>query len=377
MVHRRGVLVIAAMAASGACRAPAPSGDPLSGLRQEMTEAADALLEGTRIPGLTLAIAFPDGRSVTVARGFCDISKRTPMPENAVMHAGSVGTTFFAALALQLARDGALDLDAPIVAHVPDTWRTRLPNVQLVTARQLLNHTSGIGSLATPFLESLAREPSRARTPREALVSLEGVPAEAPPGTRFSYSDANYLLLGFVLESAAGAPAYDEIQRRFLSPWSLVSTTPATSRVLPRLVPGYAGTENPFGGDEILRDGALVFDPSFEWAAGGYFSTAGDLAKWFALLGSGAILGDSGTAEAMRGVDAPDLGTGTRYGLGLRIDTTRAGLALGHGGFYPGYVTWVRWYPQRQRAVAIQINTSDDSRITRNIRDLLDDLALR
>nr|MBA3320762.1 hypothetical protein [Pyrinomonadaceae bacterium] len=51
------------------------------------------------------------------------------------------------------------------------------------------------------------------------------------------------------------------------------------------------------------------------------------------------------------------------------------GKAYGHGGFFPGYLTWVRWYPQQQIAVALQINTSDDALIARPIREVLNELA--
>ncbi len=64
-----------------------------------------------------------------------------------------------------------------------------------------------------------------------------------------------------------------------------------------------------------------------------------------------------------------------RYGLGVVIQDTPLGRAYGHGGFFPGYVTWVRYYPKQRMAVALQLNTSDDNLIKKPVRDVLNDLA--
>ncbi len=58
------------------------------------------------------------------------------------------------------------------------------------------------------------------------------------------------------------------------------------------------------------------------------------------------------------GVSAPMLGKETKYGLGVIIRPTRAGLAYGHSGFFPGYMTEMMYFPEHKIAVAVQVNTS-------------------
>ena len=74
-------------------------------------------------------------------------------------------------------------------------------------------------------------------------------------------------------------------------------------------------------------------------------------------------------------VDAPGLGKDSRAGLGVEVEPTPLGEAYGHGGFFPGYFTQVRWYPRERIAVAVQINTSDNSLVKRSPKDAVDDLA--
>jgi hypothetical protein len=57
------------------------------------------------------------------------------------------------------------------------------------------------------------------------------------------------------------------------------------------------------------------------------------------------------------------------------IDDTPIGKAYGHGGYFPGYITWARWYPQQKIPVALQLNTSDDNLIKKSVRDVLNDLV--
>ncbi len=79
--------------------------------------------------------------------------------------------------------------------------------------------------------------------------------------------------------------------------------------------------------------------------------------------------------EVLKTVDAPDLGKGSRSGLGIEVEPSPLGDAYGHGGYFPGYFTQVRWYPRERIAVALQINTSDDSVVKRSLKEVVDDLA--
>jgi len=330
----------------------------------------------SKFPGAIAGVSFADGSSLAVPVGYANRDTKTAMRKSDLLHAGSVGKTFFAALALQLVAEKRIKLDNQITKYLgTEQWFSRLPNKEAITIRMLLNHTSGLPSYGNEFLQDLVKFPGKKRSPLDSVKSVLDAKPLHPAGTKFSYSDVNYLLLGLVVEKVTGRRAYDEIKRRLLKPLNFRRIVPADRPTIPGLVSGYAGAENPFGGDQIMKNGRLILDPRFEWAGGGFVSNAEDIARWFAAYCQGRAFDSKLLPEVFTTVDASELGEGARYGLGVVIQETPLGKAYGHGGFFPGYVTWVRYYPKQQIAVALQLNTSDDSQIKKSVRDVLNDLA--
>jgi D-alanyl-D-alanine carboxypeptidase len=343
-------------------------------------EAVRRVLEQFRassgFPGAIAGVAFDDGTSFAVAVGVSDRDKKTPMRETDLLHAGSAGKTLFAALAHQLVAEKRLAYDDKISKYLAkEPWFSRLPNANDITVRMLLNHTSGLPEYGSSFMEALVGAPGAVRSPLDAVRSvLDAKPANAA-GAGFAYSDINYQVLGFVMERATGRKAYDEIRRRFLGPLGLKLVVPTDRARIPGLVPGYAGAKNPFGGDVMVVGGALVLDPTFEWGGGGFATNPRDLARWLVAFSTGRAFDPKLMPQVLTAVDAPGLGKGARSALGVEIEPTPLGLAYGHGGYFPGYFTQVRWYPDAKIAVALQLNTSDESLVNRSLKDVTDELA--
>jgi D-alanyl-D-alanine carboxypeptidase len=209
------------------------------------------------------------------------------------------------------------------------------------------------------FLADLTANPDRVWTPEERLAYLFDAAPPFPAGQGWDYSDTNYIVLGLIIERVTGRPLNDEIRRRVLEPLRLTRTVPSDRREIPGLAQGYAGPNNPFGGfDAMITNGRFAVNPQFEWAGGGYASTAEDLARWMKLLFEGRAYPDSLLPQALEGRPAPMLGPGTRYGLGAIIRETPLGMVYGHSGFMPGYQTDARYFPDRRIAVAFQFNSS-------------------
>lgn len=334
---------------------------PAQSLDVRLQARLDSLHRAGRFIGASAGVALPDGRVIALAAGMSDTAARTPLRPTDRMLAGSVGKTFFAALALRLVQEGRLDLDAPIARYLgTEPWFDSLPNARRITGRQLMNHTSGLVryELDPRFLADLAAQPDRTFAPLEELRYLFGAPAPFAPGEGWDYSDTNYIVLGMIAERILGTPAYDEMLRRFVRPLGLAGTVPQDGPVIPGLAQGYAGRENPFGPfDAVLRDGRFAINPQFEWAGGGWATTGGDLARWAKALYEGEAI-DSALLhrEVLQGVPAPMLGPNARYGLGVIIRQTPLGPTWGHSGFFPGYLTELRYYPQLRLAVAVMVN---------------------
>src|SRR5690606_7074584 len=81
--------------------------------------------------------------------------------------------------------------------------------------------------------------------------------------------------------------------------------------------------------------------------------------------------------QVLTGVEARPLGRGARYGLGVIIRDTPLGIAYGHSGFFPGYLTEMRYFPDLGISVAVQVNTSDGRAIGRPVGAIVQQLADR
>src|SRR5690349_9394107 len=114
-------------------------------LKQRLQLALDQAREEHGFPGAVLGVARADGSSFALATGVSDREKGTAMTTDLLMLQGSIGKTYVAATALQLVKEGKLDLDAKIAKLLDgEPWLPRLPNGQEITVRMLMNHTSGL-----------------------------------------------------------------------------------------------------------------------------------------------------------------------------------------------------------------------------------------
>lgn len=348
--------LLLALAASPAAAQPDPS------IEGRLQEYLDSLHAAGSFPGVTVGVAFADGWSVALAAGQADTARDSPMTPDAGMLAGSVGKTFFAALALELVRDGRLTLDAHISSWFGDQdWFDRLPNATDITVRQLMNHTSGLVryEFNPEFMAAVTATPYRVWQPDEQIEFLLDTEAPFPAGGGWTYSDTNYILLAMLMERITGENAYAAIRRRFVEPFELTDTYPSDRPRLPGLVQGYAGPDNPFGGaDAVITGDSLAFNPQFEWGGGGFVSSARDLARWALELWGGPVIAPELRDEVFQGVEARGLGQNARYGLGVIIRDGPLGTSYGHSGFFPGYLTEMRYWPDAGFAVALQVNTS-------------------
>ncbi|MGE0554906.1 MAG: serine hydrolase domain-containing protein [Gemmatimonadales bacterium] len=350
-------------------------------LEQRLQARLDSLHQAGRFIGVSAGVALADGRVIALASGSSDTARKTSLRPTDRMLAGSTGKTFFAALALQLVRDGRLDLDAPIAQHLGrEPWFDSLPNARSVTVRQLMNHTSGLVryELNPRFLADLVAEPQRRFEPVEELRYLFGESAPFAAGEGWDYSDTNYIVLAMIVERVLGARAYDAILHEFVRPLGLDGTVPQDGPVIPGLAQGYAGRDNPFGPfDAVLRGGRFAINPQFEWAGGGWATTGRDLARWAKALYEGdAIDSTLLHREVLQGIPAKMLGPNARYGLGVIIQQTPLGTTWGHSGFFPGYLTEMRYYPARRVAVAVMVNQNRPAMSPARIASSLAELVL-
>lgn len=269
---------------------------------------------------------------------------------------GSVTKQFTAALVLQLVEEGKIELQAPITAYLPE-----YPAAQgdRVTIHQLLTHTSGIPSYtALPgFMDGSVRDPFE---PADSLLSLvSSLELEFEPGTRWSYNNSGYHILGVVLEHVTGTP-YDRLLReRILDPLGLEDTGyDHYDEVIEMRALGYERVPGGYAH-------AAYLDTSVPYAEGMMYSTVEDLLKWDqALYGAGPFR-EPATKElyftAHSEIAGPD---GARYAYGwfrrpvaVGPDTVQL---IEHGGGIFGFTTGFWRIPEERRTVIAMDNTTGE-----------------
>jgi D-alanyl-D-alanine carboxypeptidase len=371
-------LAVALAAGCAPARVAQPAGIAPARLTARLQAKLDSLHATGHFPGATVGVTLPGGRTLGLSTGLADSSGVAMRPRDRML-AGSVGKTFVAAVALQLVQEGKLGLDQPISTWLGnEPWFDRLPNARSVTVRMLMNHTSGLVryEFNDAFLRDLNANPTRRWTPAERIAYLLDATPPFAAGRGWDYSDTNYIVLGAIIERITGSTLEREIRRRVLAPQRLGDVIASDTVVLPGVVQGYAGPENPFGNaPRMIRDGRFIVNPQFEWAGGGYATSAPDLARWAALLWGGRAFARPLLAQVVDAVEAPALGRGARYGLGVIVREGPLGPSYGHSGYFPGYLTEVRYYPRQDFSVALQVNSSARGALTRGLGAMVEDLA--
>jgi D-alanyl-D-alanine carboxypeptidase len=204
-----------------------------------------------------------------------------------------------------------------------------------------------------------------AALPPEALVRFViGAEPLFSPGTRYHYSDTNYILAGLVVEAVTDSAYYSILQRRILHPLNLALTAPADRPDLPGLAAGYIEGTSPVDlplPPKVMRNGALVYNPATEWTGGGLVTNPQDLARWAKALYEGKALPGAYLSELLHSVPKDStqqarFGSNVQYGLGVTIRTTPLGTAYGHRGWTPGYLSIFEYYPEHEVAIAMQVN---------------------
>lgn len=264
------------------------------------------------------------------ASGYADRGRSVPLTVESRFVVGSVAKQVTAALVLQQVERGTLDLDAPAAGYLPPGGA---PLDARVKVRHLLAHTSGI-------------------------VARDRPPATVP-GSTFAYSNAGYDLLGDILERVTGE-TFGAAAARLFRACGMTHTA----------VFGAAGDPGPVAGFEEAEDGRLLpVERAPEWEHGpsaGIVSTAGDLVRWSRCLHGGRVLSPAGYA-AMTGASAarPHRWGTLGYGFGLQLSSDDGIVEFSHGGYVPGFVATLAYYPASGRTLVVLENTSwraDDMR---------------
>lgn len=321
----------------------------------DLQASLQAVLLDAELPGLVVWLESPQG-DFSSAAGFADMADAVPMQPDAAFRIGGITQMFTAALTVMLAEEGRLALDDPLSRWLPEI-AARLPYGGQITLRELLNHTSGIADYGTSqwFQASLTGRRPKRWTPQTVIDELviRETPEFAPGAAgRWAYSSTNYLLLGMVIEKAAGSSYAQALRQRILDPLGLTSTfLPGEAPASLNLAHGYMHLL--LGRSQI---DVTDMDLAWAWSASGVLSNAPDLAAFARALFSGVLFADSQSLAEM--LDFVEMEGAPGYHLG--IQALGSGL-YGHVGNAPGYLSLLLYAPQYDGVLVIWTNSSRES----------------
>jgi D-alanyl-D-alanine carboxypeptidase len=316
-------------------------------LSQETKDAIDKLanetLTKTGVPSASIAVV-KDGQVVYVkAYGDARLEPRTAATPDMRYSIGSISKQFTAAAILLLQEQGKLSLDDKVSKFIPDLTRANE-----VTIRQLLSHTSGYQDYwPQDYVMPMMLEPVKAQ---KILDQWARKALDFDPGTKWQYSNTNYVIAGLIIEKASGMPMLKFLSERVFVPLGMKSVANIDEKRL--------GDTDAVG---YMRYGlgplrvAPKEGPGWLFAAGELAMPAEDLAKWDISIIERKLLKPTSYREMETEVQLKN-GLGTRYGLGLSVGMEVGHHAVSHGGEVSGFTAENVVFPEDRVAVVALSN---------------------
>jgi D-alanyl-D-alanine carboxypeptidase len=317
-----------------------PSMPPLPA---SLAAALRELAKVERIAGVAVTVVR-DGETVGFwSGGHASVPFRVPITESTLFHLGSVGKHITALAVMQLVDAGSVALDAPLGSYVndlPESWAA-------APVRCLLTHTSGL-----PDYGWVIKDWDRPQGREMILKAIGEVPPLFGPGEAWAYSNTNYLVLGWLIETVSGQPYPDYIRDRLFEPAQL-----PTARVdsAEDVIPGRA---EPYEYSDGRFTHAVRIEKSVSAAAdGGALFSARDVAPWSLALSGGRLASRARLSEAW----SPALLTTGRqvpYGFGWLVERTAGQDMHWHAGRVPGFSAVLVHLAGARLWVAVMANTT-------------------
>ena len=297
-------------------------------------------------PGATVGIVREGELVVHLSAGLASIEHGVPIGPETRFRIASVSKQFTTAAVLMLEHEGRLGLEDPAARHLPEF------NLDpRITVAHLTHNTSGIRDM----LEIMRQGGADLGVPVTSQALLDGIARQRglnfEPGSRFLYSNSNFLLLGEIVERLTGQKLEFFLERRIFQPLGMSRTamTPDMQAVIPSLATGY----RPTNGSWARAQHAFPLH-----GEGGLVSCVPDLALWDRNLETGRVGGDW-LASALARQTPFSNGTTNRYARGQVVRDYRGLRTISHGGLWPGYRTEFLRVPDRRTTVIAISNAAN------------------
>ncbi|HEY0263384.1 MAG TPA: serine hydrolase domain-containing protein [Granulicella sp.] len=219
--------------------------------------------------------------------GMADVKAGIANAPDTEFRIGSLTKQFTAMAILELEAKGKLSVQDPACKYVPDCPR----DWGAITIYNLLTHTAGI-----PNLRLVETEPI---TPKQLLALFESKPLDFTPGAKFSYSNSDYDVLGYIIERVSGESYQEFIEKNIFDPLGMTNSGYDSSHPTAKNhAQGYTYSENGY-------EPARFMDMSVPFSAGALYSTVLDLYKWDQAVKAGKLIPKNSLDEMLTGQANP------------------------------------------------------------------------
>ncbi|HZS58133.1 MAG TPA: serine hydrolase domain-containing protein [Gemmatimonadaceae bacterium] len=340
----------------------APDKPPVIETKPVNAAQIDSMIRATvadkHLVGLSVGVA-QDGK-VVLAKGYGlkTLGGHDSVTAETMFAIGSVTKQFTCSSVLLLAQDGKLTMQDPVSKYFP-----KLTRAADITLLDLGNHVSGYRDYYP--LDFVDREMQKPETADSIIDEYATRPLDFDPGTRWSYSNTNFLILGRVVEMVGGQPFGSFLSQRIFTPVGMTHTQFDPTDHIPAMATGYTtyALSAPFPAAPEARG----------WAgtAGAIWSTPSDLLAWDMALIGGKVLNDTSYHTLTTPRHLKD-GRSTGYGCGDGIVEEGPAVVFRHGGAVSGFVAENIVVPATRSAIVMLANTDfaslgalEDSILTR------------
>lgn len=318
----------------------------------KVDEYVTAEMHREKIPGLALGV-IRDGKIIkALGYGLSNVELDVPVTPESIFQTGSVGKQFTATAVVMLIEEGKISLDEKISKYFPEAG----PAWKDITVRHLLTHTSGIpdyGSEETTGRKKII-DLRVDYTEDELVRRFATLPLDFPPGSKWSYSNSGYVILGVLIHKVSGQFYGDFLEERVFKPLHMDSThIISEENIVPHRSSGYRLVHGE------LKNQEWVAPKLNTTADGALYTNVLDLAKWDTALATRALLKPAGFNLMWSPVRLND-GKTYPYGFGWEIAGSKDHPLLEHSGSWQGFTMNFSRYTSDNLSVIVFTNLDSE-----------------
>lgn len=375
-------------------------------LNNQLQLSLNTFIHKEYLAGAVLSYKFAAHNTVTLAAGYQDVKKKIPMSSHSYFAIGSTTKAFLSAQIMQQVALGKITVKEKLLQvaqKYPGRHQVLLklvkkfPHLGVITLRQYLTHTSGIGKSLNSdlFIKEYNKNPMGYWNSKQLITIAMQRPPYFAPGTKglYSYTNTDYEVMSMVLEAVTGQSLYHNMKRFFheVGLKNIYYTLPHGKNLTPKdrsqIAQAYVLADSIYYHLPVFKSLATVTFPGGQKAknitvysinlsaigaaSGGIITQPKTLVNWYWKLFHGQVVPEKVFHQLLNSVPT---GTPTkRSGLGIIIQSTkRYGTIYGHSGISYGYETNVVYVPKYSMVFSVAVNTS-----TKNPDKLINTMVMR